>query len=283
MIPRWYSRTRFRVGHTLTLPLYSLFNRFPRFEYGHSLFHLSKIECQHSSLAGRRAIQISDLHLDRYLPRHDLAVRAIADLSPDWIFVTGDLLNVPDGLPHLFRFLAQLRKVAPVYMTLGNHDHFSGVPVDLFGEMADRHKVALLMNQTAFVPLEAGELAIAGLDDPATERADVGCIPGSAPDRFTVLLGHAPNLLDLLNDTHAVHLALCGHSHGGQWTVPGVRPFWLPRGCKGRVHGEYLRNGHRLYVNKGLGWSFLPMRVNCRPEILTIDWTDGESVHTPSA
>ena len=59
-------------------------------------------------------------------------------LAPDWIFITGDLLNVPEGLPHLFRFLEHLQAIAPVYMTLGNHDHYSGVPVAQYAELADR-------------------------------------------------------------------------------------------------------------------------------------------------
>jgi uncharacterized protein len=27
-------------------------------------------------------------------------------------------------------------------------------------------------------------------------------------------------------------------------------------------------------VNRGLGWSFLPFRWNCRPEIAVITWTN---------
>ncbi len=277
MLRRWLYRTRLHLGHTLTAPLHQLFNRFPGYELGLDLFHVSRIECWHAPLAGCRAVQISDLHLDRYLPRHDRAAGLIRELAPNWIFVTGDLLNVPSGLPHAFRFLARLREVAPVYITLGNHDHYSGVTVDRFIELADRHKVTLLINQTIFYPLESGELAVVGLDDPTTDRADLSCIPASAPNRFTVLLAHAPMLLDHLDARHSVHLVLCGHSHGGQWRFPGVKPFWLPPGCKGRVHGEYNRNGHRLYVNKGLGWSALPVRINCRPEILIVDWTNDDS------
>ncbi len=272
MSTRWWHWARFRLAHYITLPIHHLSRRYPRYEFGLEKFHFSRIECRHQALAGRRAVQISDLHVDHYLPRHDRAIEAIAALKPDWIFITGDLLNVPQGLPHLSRFLANLADVAPVYLTLGNHDHLSGVPVNQFCEMADRNKVSLLINQTTIVPHPSGELAIVGVDDPATDRADLGCIPGAAPNRFTVVLVHAPILLDHLDEDHAIDLVLCGHTHGGQWYVPRVRPFWLPPGCNGRVHGEYFRNGHRLYVNKGLGWTALPIRINCQPEILVIDW-----------
>src|SRR5207249_10045304 len=209
---------------------------------------------------------------------HDTVLGQISELKPDWIFVTGDLLNTPVGIPHLFWFLSGLRQVAPVYMTLGNHDHFSGVPLGRFAELADRHKLHLLINQSIFFPVASGELGIVGLDDPSTHRADPRCIPPRVEGRFTVLLAHAPNVLDLLEPRHAVDLVLCGHSHGGQWRFRSVRPFWLPYGCRGLVEGRYLRNGHWVYVNRWLGWSLLPIRWNCPPEIVLIEWVPEDAI-----
>src|SRR5690606_13728141 len=107
-------------------------------------------------------------------PRHDHVLEVIADLAPDWIFVTGDLLTVPEGVPHLFRFLARLRQIGPVYLTLGNHDHYSGVPIARYQEYAARHDLELLMNETRVLPVDAngdrGELAIVGVDDPSLHR-----------------------------------------------------------------------------------------------------------------
>jgi len=265
-------RARFLLSHWWSLTFHRLFNLLPDYEIGFSPFAVTRLVCEHAALKGRRAVHITDLHLDRYRPRHDTIVRGIEELSPDWIFVTGDLLTVPEGLPHLFRFLSGLRAVAPVYMTLGNHDHYSGVPVAQYAEWADRHKLHLLMNQATFVPLPGGELAIAGLDDPSLHRADPQCIPPRASGRFTVVLAHAPNVLDLLDARHHADLIVCGHSHGGQWCFSGVPSPWLPYGCNGRQAGHYAHNGHRLYVNRGLGWSLLPVRWNCPPEVVLIEW-----------
>lgn len=275
MTPRSLSRSRrlrLMAAHSISLPLQRLFTWLPGSEVGHRAADVTHLTCRHAPLAGRRAVQISDLHLDRYHPRHDALLQRIAGLRPDWVFVTGDLLTFASGLPHLFRFLSALRSLAPVYLTLGNHDHYSGVPLGHFSEMADRHKVNLLVNQTVFLPLPGGELAVTGVDDPSLHRADLCCLPRRAPGRFTVLLAHAPNILDLLDHSHAVDLTLCGHSHGGQWRLPLIRPFWLPYGCNGRTAGEHHRNGHRLYINRGVGWSLLPIRLSCPPEIVAIDW-----------
>ncbi len=268
----WATRARLRLGPLVARPVRILLRRLPPYELGFTSVLSSRITCERAALAGYRATHLTDLHIDRLLPRHDHMLHAIAQRKPHWIFVTGDLLDTPSGLPHLARFLSLLREVAPVFMTLGNHDHASGLPVTTLTELADRCDVHLLVNRALIVPLERGELAIAGLDDPSTGRADPGCIPGQAPDRFTLVLAHAPNVLDLLGDRHPADLILCGHSHGGQWRIPGLHPFWLPPGCHGRLAGEYRRDGHRLYVNSGVGWSVLPVRINCLPEILTIDW-----------
>jgi uncharacterized protein len=272
-------QARYRLAHRLGVPVHRLFNRLIRGAVGFSRLEVSSLCCLHPTLGGRRAVHITDLHLDRYLPRHDRVVQVIAELSPDWIFVTGDLLTVPEGVPHLFRFLSQLRKSAPVYLTLGNHDHYSGVPLSRYRQHAEQHDLELLVNETRIVRVgsngESGELAIVGLDDPSLHRADVSCIPSSIANRFTVLLAHAPNILDFLEPVHAGDLILCGHSHGGQWRIRHVPPLWLPYGCRGRASGHYSHNGHQLYVNRGLGWSLLPVRWNCPPEILLIEWTDG--------
>ena len=268
----WPDRLRAFIGHSLSEPLYRLFRLVPHWEYGLSTHAVTNLTYTHGALAGRRAVHLSDLHLDRYHPRHDAAVETVARQRPDWIFITGDLLNVPEGLPHLFRFLARLREIAPVFITLGNHDHYSGVTVEQYAGLADRHDITLLVNEHRIIPTGMGELAIAGVDDPSLHRADLSCVPPAGHRRFTLLLAHAPNILDQMEPHHDVDLILCGHSHGGQWRIPGVPTFWLPPGCSGRVDGEHRAGEHTLYVNRGMGWSFLPFRWQCEPEIVVIDW-----------
>lgn len=270
---RWQELTRVWVGHWLSRPFHHLFNLLPWLEIGLRRAEVTRFSIVHPPLAGRRAVHITDLHLDRFLPRHRAIIERIGGIKPDWIFITGDLLNVRDGLPHLMTFLAALRNIAPVFVTLGNHDHYSGLRIDEFAEAFDRHKIVLLLNEVTFIPLGVGELAIVGLDDPSLHRADLRCIPSPQPGRFTLVLAHAPNILDQLPSDCQVDLTLCGHSHAGQWKLPLLPAFWLPPGCHGRLHGFYVKEGHRLYVNRGLGWSGLPIRIDCSPEIVVLDWT----------
>jgi len=268
----WRERLRASIGQGLGQLPYRMFSLAPALEYGLSTHTVSQLTCVNEGLAGRRAVHLSDLHIDWYHSRHEAVINIVAGQRPDWIFVTGDLLNLPEGLSHLYRFLAGLRAIAPVYIVLGNHDHYSGVPVSQFVGLSEEHHVTLLINQHVIVQTGSGELAIAGVDDPSLYRADLSCVPPSAHRRFTLLLAHAPNILDQMESHHEVDLILCGHSHGGQWRIPGVPTFWLPPGCNGRIAGEHYAGEHKLYVNRGMGWSFLPLRLNCDPEIVVIDW-----------
>jgi len=270
----WLDRIRTGIGHSVGKLPYRTFRLAPKLEYGLATHSLSKLTCRHEGLAGRRAVHLTDLHIDWYHSRHDVVIKTVADQRPDWICITGDLLNIPEGLTHLYRFLAGLRTIAPVYIVLGNHDHYSGVPLSQFVRLSEQHHVTLLINQYVIIQAGAGELAIAGVDDPSLHRADLSCVPPSAHRRFTLLLAHAPNILDLMESHHEVDLILCGHSHGGQWRIPGVPTFWLPPGCNGRIDGEHSFGEHTLYVNRGIGWSLLPFRWNCEPEIAVIEWTD---------
>ncbi len=269
---RWQELIRIWIGHWLSRPFHHLFNLIPGFEFGLEPAEVTHLTLTHPALAGRRGVHITDLHLDRYVPRHRRIMDHIALLRPDWIFITGDLLNVRDGLPHLLRFLSELRQIAPVFVTLGNHDHYSGLRIDEFSGEFERHKIVLLVNQVTFIPMESGELALVGVDDPSLHRANLHCIPSPKPGRFTLLLAHAPNILEQLSTRHRVDLTLCGHSHAGQWRLPHIPIFWLPPGCEGRTGGFYETAQHRLYVNRGIGWSGLPIRINCPPEIVVLDW-----------
>lgn len=158
----------------------------------------------------------------------------------------------------MFRFLVGLREVALVFITLGNHEDYSGVPIDRYAELADRHKITLLINQAAFIQTDAGEIAIVGVDDPSLHRADLSCLPPRAENRFTLLLAHAPNILDQLEDHHAVDLILCGHSHGGQCRIPGVPTVWLPQAAAGESMDITENRAANSMSIAGLAGRFFP-------------------------
>jgi hypothetical protein len=70
-VMRWQELARVWIGHWLSRPFHHLFNLMPGVWRSASSDpeHDPPLRLTHSPLAGRRAVQLSDLHLDRYRPQ----------------------------------------------------------------------------------------------------------------------------------------------------------------------------------------------------------------------
>lgn len=68
-----------------------------------------------------------------------------------------------------------------------------------------------------------------------------------------------------------VDLLLAGHTHGGQVRLPGLGPVERTL-TKGRfVMGRYEEEGTLVYISRGVGMSYLPLRLDCPPEMVVIE------------
>ena len=77
-------------------------------------------------------------------------------------------------------------------------------------------------------------------------------------------------------------LAVAGHTHGGQIRVPFL-PEWsyLRLFQDDVVHTDgwiegYGAGGNELFVNRGIGMSVLPIRINCSPAVSVFELHRGE-------
>ena len=68
-------------------------------------------------------------------------------------------------------------------------------------------------------------------------------------------------------------MAVAGHTHGGQLRLPGA-PAWtfLTRVQESEVYDDdwvtsHSSPGNNLYVNRGIGFSLVPLRIFCMPEL----------------
>jgi predicted MPP superfamily phosphohydrolase len=95
---------------------------------------------------------------------------------------------------------------------------------------------------------------------------------GSDNKKYTVLLSHSPRIRDRLG-SHVPDLILCGHTHGGQVSIPLVGAVvapgegFFPEFDKGEFT---LENGSRLYIDSGVGTSTLPIRFMNRSQVSVI-------------
>ena len=208
---------------------------------------------------------LSDLHTHGLGRRERRLLDELAAEKPDMIVITGDSIGVSDGN------YAQARQVyerlhAPlgVWFVRGNWE--DNAPLHDEGAYYQRAGIRLLVNQNAE---PRPDIAVIGLDDPYTGTANLkAALEGVPSSAYKIALFHSPAYFDKV--AGRVNLVLSGHTHGGQVRLPFLTPLWLPLGSGRFLEGWYEERGSKMYVNRGLGTSILPVRFFCRPEITFI-------------
>jgi predicted MPP superfamily phosphohydrolase len=223
-----------------------------------------------------RVVQLTDHHAGLYMTREDLrryADAAIA-LEPDLFVLTGDYVsNSIAFLPGCLEEMARVRARYGTFATLGNHDHWVG-SVGRLKALFRQHGVPLLYNAHRVIRTEKGPFAVAGIDDMRFGNHDLdAALRGLDPAVPTILLSHRPEIFPEAA-AQGVALTLSGHYHGGQIKLS------LPGGDVSLAHlrtpwpeGLYRIDDSRLYVSRGIGTTFTPVRLNARPEITVINLT----------
>ncbi len=208
-----------------------------------------------------RIAQISDIHIGSrqggYMTR---IVDKLNQLSPDFVVVTGDLIDSSavgyDALESLGRLDAK------TLFVIGNHERYADLPKIL--DIARRLGMQTLRQQTS----TNAELNFIGIDDADDKNQVSRELPKIKLDleKFNVLLYHRPMGWESAME-HGIELMLSGHTHNGQ-----IFPFnLLVKQQFSRISGMYHQGDSRLYVSSGTGtWGPL-MRLGSLNEISVFD------------
>jgi predicted MPP superfamily phosphohydrolase len=236
-----------------------------------------------------RIVQITDLHVERLTRRERNLPALVARLDPDLIVLTGDFLSTsyngdPRALADLRTLLKQFHAPAGIYAVWGT------VEVDLpqlLRPIFDELGIVVLEEGVAHVPAvkastEAGDgrghgLWLVGLSCTrdldaagARLRAQLADLP---PDGFSLLLYHTPDLMPQAAAL-GVDLYLAGHTHGGQWRLPGFGAILTSSQYWKRYEAGFYHEGDStLYVSRGLGMEGFGTpraRILCPPEVVAI-------------
>ena len=194
---------------------------------------------------------------------HDRPYRKIVDkiktAGVDVILCTGDIIyGHDDTVKHSFGMLTELTEIAPVFMSLGNHE---GGAVKKVRKACKDIGVTLLEDgYTEFKGIKIGGLT-SGLiqnDAPVAEHHMEMTPPpnlewlGSfaALSGYKVLLNHHPEYYPDYIKQLDIDLILSGHAHGGQIRFFGIGLFAPGQG----FFPKYTSGIHdgRLIVSRGL-------------------------------
>lgn len=245
-------------------------------------------------LDGLTIAQLSDLHVTPQAGA-DLvrrAVEIVGRLRPDLVVLTGDYVtHSADYVTLCAEALEPLEAPLGVYAVLGNHDVWTNARRVTAGLEA----VGIIVLRGRALPLSVsdGRLWLMGIDDVGrTNRPGARCdafeglwqetlvrggemLDALPPDEPRLLLVHNPDVHEVLA-ARRVDLALSGHTHGGQVRLPFLGAPLLPS-CYGGKYAQGLVRapGWPVYVNRGLGTIFPPVRFNCRPELTVLTLRSG--------
>jgi hypothetical protein len=220
------------------------------------------------ALEGVTLAHVSDIHFGNWMKRdHAMSIAAkVNELNPDFVAVTGDFVSHidPETPGDIADWIASFN--APVYASLGNHDHWTHA--NTVSDAVRSGGAMLLRNTNTVFERDGAALYIAGVDDVWERQQDLDtALHGIDHGGAVLLLAHEPDYADVVREDGRVGVQLSGHSHGGQVRLPLIGPPILPwLGVKYNM-GLYDLNGMSVYVNRGLGMVAPYVRFGCPPEI----------------
>lgn len=245
------------------------------------------------SWEGQRVVVLSDFQIGLWLDNAGMVRRAVdeaIDRAPAVALVVGDLVyDEADTATEVGTAVGLLQPLVdagiPTVAVLGNHD-YDAEAVPLLVDELRSAGVRVLRNEALPLTAPTGEAPdatvwIVGIGPHLPERdrpeEALAGVPDGAP---RIVMMHNPATFDALPPRSAP-LAVAGHTHGGQLRLP-FTPEWsyLSLVQPGSVHVDgwidgYGAEGNRLYVNRGIGMSVLPMRINAPPELTVFELRGG--------
>jgi len=220
-----------------------------------------------------RFVHLSDLHVRDWRPRHDRLLEVINGCTPDFVFLTGDLITRRPGSWDALRMLLEkLETRHGVFACRGNWEvRFAPRPAVLRERLA-AWGAELLVNESRTVKVESGTVRIAALDDPGRGWPHFDDTLAAPAADYNILLAHAPLAARFISCDDGVDLVLSGHTHGGQVRIPLLWRLLLPGCCGGFVDGLYPMEWGYLYVSRGFGGVGAgPVRFMCPAEVAIFD------------
>ena len=214
-----------------------------------------------------KIINLTDIHIGQWLTPEYLegVVDYVNTLNPDLITLTGDYVSyILKGYEKdLEKSFKKLKARDGKLAVLGNHDHWLGA-----SEIRNILKKANIKDLSNDV-YSIKSLNIAGIDSYTVGADDLDSVLNKLPQKgANILLVHEPDFAKISSKTEKFGLQISGHSHGGQFIIPGtnIAPFRGPKSTKYPV-GKYKVKNMIQYTSRGLGTNTFWMRINCKPEI----------------
>jgi predicted MPP superfamily phosphohydrolase len=223
-----------------------------------------------AALAGFRIGFLTDVHRSRWVSHADVvrAVTLLMNERPDLAVLGGDYVTWGDRryVRPSAEALGPLSAPHGVYGILGNHDDDHDMPAALAAR-----GVEMLKDARTTITIRGETVDLVGIRFWTKRASDIALLARGATGML-VLLAHDPRRL-----TEAaalkIPLVLSGHTHGGQVVLPGIGAIAAQKFPV--VAGIGRRDRTTMFVSRGVGTVYVPVRVNCPPEVAVLTLTAG--------
>lgn len=217
------------------------------------------------ALSGLRIGLITDVHRSQWVSDEDVdaAVRLLMNERPDLIVLGGDYVTwgAREFVEPSAAALAGLTAPHGVFAVLGNHDDDRDMPAAL-----SRNGFTVLKDARTALTIRGEHVELAGIRFWTRRPAEIEHIVRGATGTV-IMLAHDPRRVVEAAGL-GVPLLLSGHTHGGQVVLPFVGAVAARRFPV--VAGLAQEGPTTMYVSRGVGTVYVPVRVNCPPEVALI-------------
>lgn len=240
-----------------------------------------------------RLLMVSDLHESEFGENNSNLIAKAKETKPDLILCVGDMITFTDTEDELsvgLDFMEAMAKIAPTYMSYGNHEttyverHGQG----LLHAYAERGVIAL-ENRYIDVTVKGQTIRLGGTSQYCFNYGmDVESYHMNAvynfftafcdTDLYRILLCHRPTAYYLPDEAAAYEdwdcdLVLSGHTHGGLWRLPFVGSIYLPQqGLFPKMaYGKIDMGNADMIVGGGLGHEGVLFRLFNPCELVVIE------------
>lgn len=229
---------------------------------------------QDQELSGVKIVFASDFHIK---PHQQNRLEKIVDLinsqNPDLVlsagdFVSGHLQKTTMTPEDIAKCLGKVKSKYGFYTTLGNHDQWYGE--EEITKNLEANKIKVLNNTNKKVIVNGKPIYIAGIQYKPSMIQISNAIDNT--QKPTIMLTHSPDEFKKIPQDY-VNLILAGHTHGGQIRLPLLGPLFTASNYGDKyAKGLIKEDGKTMITTTGIGTSILPIRFNCTPEIVVIEF-----------
>lgn len=259
--------------------------------WGNFTVGLNKITVKSSDLPegfdGYRIAQVSDLHNATFGKNNSMLIKLLEKSKPDIIVITGDIIDSRrTDVEVSASFAESAAKIAPCYYVTGNHEARVKDDYLILEKRMKDCGITVLRDESVFLEKNGDKIRLIGVDDPSFTKLETGRRARTIDDKlgeisqgegYKILLSHRPEIFSVYVK-HDIDLVFSGHAHGGQFRIPFIggvaapNQGWFPQYDAGLYH----KNDTDMIVSRGIGNSYIPVRVNNRPEIIIASLEKGE-------